>query len=336
MDISAAISTLSDKHLLTKAPLAYLEAFVKAAEAVYPAQHFSRILQEKFFIPRDEHFSVNHYFQSAAELSAQNHLKLDPRAKGVAIERQINPPKDVDVFYQVGQTRVALEVKCAVELQPSHESLVFKTAGRVPDHMRTFADLKAIIEGPRSHKRLELAKNKDNTMKDFLVSANQKVCPAAGVDDLNVLLIACGGCGNIQEWWHYLYGGEGLFTAESFYPVAEYRLVDAVLLSNLKYLHSDCRDLHDWTLRNAFLPPCINPHGRSSLVSDSIRTGLSVFNHHLYRFAKYTPEPIHRDTPDYAMEQVKVFHYVARHLDHSERMRYFPVKPGPDADMPNR
>ncbi len=326
-DILTAISALSDKHILAKAPSVYAEGFAKAAVAVYPNKELSRILQEKFFFRSASTFDADAYFQSAAELSVQNHVRLDLRTKNVAIEKQVHPPKDVDAYYEITTTRVALEVKCPVELQPSKESLILKTAGRVPHHMKTFTDLKGIIESPRSDKRLELAKNKDNTMKDFLVSANEKFSPVAGVDDLNVLFVACGGCGNVQEWWHYLYGGEGLFTAESFHPPAEYRLVDVVLLSNLKYLHSDARDVHDWTLQNAFLLPCVNPHGRTSAVSDSIQSGLSVFNHHMARFAKYTPEPVSINTPDYIMDQVKVNHYVARHLEESERARYFPVKP---------
>jgi hypothetical protein len=99
------------------------------------------------------------------------------------------------------------------------------------------------------------------------------------------------------------------------------------MLSNLKYLHSEARQFHDWALQNAFLLPCVNPRGRRSLVSESIGNGLSVFNHHLTRFAKYTPDPLSLDTPDYVMEQVKVNHYVARHLGEPERIRYFPVMP---------
>lgn len=326
-EILAAISRLSDTHSLKNAVASYQQTFADAAMRVYPTNKRAKLIQDKFFIPNDAAFKTDTFLQSASELSVQNHLMQTPRASNVAIERQVNPPKDVDVAYEVGATQVATEIKCAVEQQPSKESLVLKTAGRVPSHLKTFADLKGLIEGGPTGSKLELAKNKDNTMKDFLVSANQKYSPAAGIDDLNVLIVACGGGGNIQEWWHYLYGGEALFSADSFYPVSEYRLVDVVILSNLKYLHSDARDSHRWSLQDAFLLPCVNPHRRSSAVSDSIRNGLSVFNHHMERFAKYAPDPLSADTPDYVMEQVKVNHYIMRCLEESERLRYFPVKP---------
>ena len=185
--------------------------------------------------------------------------------------------------------------------------------------------LKGVFENPGSWHKLELAKNKDNTMKDFLVSANEKFRPDSGVDDLNVLLVACGDRGDVQRWWHYLYAPEGLFTSKPFHPPEEYQLVDVVLLTNLKYLHEDAPQFHDWTLRDAFILPCINSHRLRSLRPDSIEKGLSVFDHHLTRFAKYAPVP-RADFPDRAMDQVKVIHYVG-HLDKSERDRFFPVKP---------
>jgi hypothetical protein len=222
----------------------------------------------------------------------------------------VNPPKDVDAYYEVGSTRVSMEIKCAVERLPSPESYVVKTAGRLPDRLQTVEKLQSLFEGSRSGNRLELAKNKDNTMKDFLVNANKKFAPKPTYNQLNVLLIACGNEGNIQDWWHYLYGGEGLFTNDSFHPPEEFALVDVLILSNLKYLHSEAYQYHNWTLQNAFLLPFVNRHRRQSLVSESIYNGLSVFDHHLSRFAKFTPKWNKNDpsTPDAdVLEQVRLF-----------------------------
>ena len=325
-DILAAVSLLSGKHGLRRAAKAYVQHFAEAAVRVYPQSDLAEILQQKFFIPADEKFNSETYFQSAAELSVQNHLRLNEHASCVALEKQVNPPKDVDVYYEVGAKRVSLEVKCP-ETQSSQDSFSLKTAGRIPDHLEKFNEIKELFDNPASGQILDLAKNDDNKLKDYLISANGKFSPDSGVDDLNVLLVACGACADIQEWWHYLYGGEGLFTAESFHPAHEYQLVDVVLLSNLKYLHSEAHDSHNWTLQNAFLLPFVNPHRRSSALSDSVHGGLRVFNHHLERFARYTPEPLNSNTSDDVMEQVKVNHYVVRHLEMSERTRYFPVWP---------
>jgi hypothetical protein len=331
-DILAAVSLLSDKHRLKNAPKAYVQNFAEAAVRVYTQKDLAEILQTKFLIPADGKFNAETYFKSAAELSVQNHLKLNEHASKVAIEKEVNPPKNknVEVYYEVGATCVSLEVKCPDESQPSPDAFVFQNVGRVSDRLENsekFRGLKSIIDNPEKGQKLEFAKNSDNKLKDYLVDANDKFSPNAGVDDLNVLLVACGNCSSIQEWWNYLYASDGLFTAESFYPTPEYRLVDVVLLSNLKYLHSEAYEFHDWTLQNAFLLPCVNPHRRASALSDSIHAGLSVFNHHLTRFLKYSPEPINSRVPDYIMEQVKVRHYVVKHLEESERTRHFPVWP---------
>jgi hypothetical protein len=233
----------------------------------------------------------------------------------------------VEVYYEIRATKISLEVKCPIDTQPPQDSFVLKTVGRIPNHLEKCGEFKAAFDNPKSGQILELAKNNDNKLKDFLLLANGKFSPRSGVDDLNVLLVACGNCANIQDWWHCLYGGEGLFTADSFYPSAEYQLVDVVLLSNLKYLHHEAHDFHDWTLEDAFLLPCVNPHRRSSALSESIHAGLSIFDHHLTRFAKYSPEPINSNFPNDLLEQMKVGHYVVRHLEESERSRYFPVWP---------
>ncbi len=167
-------------------------------------------LQKKFFIPFDKEFQVETFLESAAELSVQNDLALNERASKVEIEKQINPPKDVDVYYEVGSTRVSLEVKCPNEIQVPQNSFTLKTAGRIPDHLEKYRKIKTIFDNPTSGQILDLAKNNDNKLKDFLDSANQKFSPLSSVGDLNVLFVACGACANIQDWWHYLYGGEGI------------------------------------------------------------------------------------------------------------------------------
>jgi len=55
---------------------------------------------------------------------------------------------------------------------------------------------------------LKLGKNKDNTLKSFL-GANNKFNPGSGVDDLNILFVACEHHANLNGWHRYLYGDKG-------------------------------------------------------------------------------------------------------------------------------
>jgi hypothetical protein len=102
--------------------------------------------------------------------------------------------------------------------------------------------------------------------------------------------------------------------------------VDLVLLTNLKYCHCEAQQYHDWTLENTFVLPCLNPKRRQSATAESILKGLRIFNHHLKRFADYTPHSDDPNVPDEILQKVKLNSYVAEHLPEAERTRYFPVK----------
>lgn len=324
--ILEAISKLSDRHILKNAPESYQRGFAEAAVRVYPAKDWAKMFQEKFFIPNDAAFNPDTYFQSAAELSVQNHLMQERRAGNVAIEKQVNPPKDVDAYYEVGATKVSVEVKCAVEAQTPASALTIKTAGRVPNHLETFRDLKNKIESAHPAQSVQLGKNKDNTLKDFLVSAQGKFNPQSGCDDLNILLVAGGYYFNLQEWWFYMFENDGLFTANSFHPPEAFNLVDVVVLTNLKYCHATAQQFHDWTLKDVFILPILNPRRRTTALSESIVRGLGIFNHHLKRFNEFTPTSDDPQVPDYILNAIKVNSYVAEKLEAAERDRYFPVK----------
>ena len=95
-DIGALISKLSGKHILKNAPEAYVKGFVAALCEIYLSVQIEKILQKKFFIPDDSNFDLNVYLQNAAELSVQSHIKQNLRIKNFAINKRINPPKDVD------------------------------------------------------------------------------------------------------------------------------------------------------------------------------------------------------------------------------------------------
>lgn len=325
-DILAAISKLSAKHVLSAAPANYKQGFADAAIFVYPPKDIAKILQDKFFIPNDSNFDSNTFIESAAELSVQNHLKHTTSITAFEIEKQVNPPKDVDAYYELESVRVSLEVKCPREKANDPNSLVVKMAGRVPAYAQEFKKLHDGITEVHPNKVVVLGQNKDNTFKDFLTLSHDKFSPNSGVDDCNILFVACGYHFNINEWRMHLLQNEGLFTSRPFHPTAEYELVDVAILSNLKYFHTEARQYHDWTLKNVFILPIVNPHGRKGMVSISLLKGLSVFEHHLRDFNRFDMMKNANDVPDFVMDAIKVGVYVEEHLSEQERLRFFPVK----------
>ena len=330
-NVQALVEKLSATHPLQAAGGNYKRDFISAVENVYPVRRIEKTLQEKFFVPDDSQLNLGRYLQSAVELSVQNDLKRNPLAESFEIDKKVNPPKNVEAYYKACGTAVSLEVKCGDEKSPHPESLVLKSAGRVPGFKEKAGVLHEIFRNSQSGHVLETIKNTDNAMKDFLISAHSKFSPDSSIGDLNVLLVACGNIANINDWWQNLYGSRELFTAESYYPTPDdFRLVDVVILSNLKYLHTEAREHHDWTLKNAFLVPFLNPRGRSSLTGSSLKSGLSVFDHHYYRFNNFIPK---RNDP-FCLHVLKIGCYYLEALDENEKIRYFPVQPPAKPSQP--
>jgi hypothetical protein len=245
---------------------------------------------------------------------------------GFEIDKKVYPPKDVDAYYEVEAVRVSLEVKCPREKANDPNALVIKMAGRVPGYENEFNKLRTGIIEAHPTKDVVLGQNKDNTFKDFLTLSHQKFSPNSGVDDCNILFVACGYHFNINEWRMHLLQHQGLFTGQSFYPAEEFQLVDVVILSNLKYFHTDARQYHDWTLKNVFMLPIVNLHGRKGATNESLLKGLGVFDHHLKQFSRYDPVKDSNGIPEYVMDMIKVGVYVEEHLAKTERLRFFPVK----------
>lgn len=324
VDIRTSINAASENHILRKMPEQYVDGFIQAAMLVYPPNQIDALLQRKFYIPNDSKFSVDSYLQSAAELSVQFHLARHTQVKNFAIEKQVKPPKDVDVYYEVGDVRVSLEVKCPVEETGTQDGLSLCTAGRVPDHIALFAEMQTRLLNADPPASSHLVKNKDNTLKDFLQSAHSKFSPDSGVRDVNMLLIACGGRSSMNKWFLYLTGGQGLFTPDSFISASMYNLVDVVILSNLKYFHQLGPSHHDWTLRNVLLIPVLNPSPRATPWTSSLLRALEPFEHHLKGFGHYR-RTAQEGVPEDALNAVKLTGYVAEALSTEEQNRYFPV-----------
>jgi len=322
-DVMSAIDILSDKHLLKSSPENYKRGFAAAALAVYPSDRIAKTLQDKFFIPNDAGYDQDTFLASAVELSVQNHLKRIHTITNFAIDKKVNPPKDVDCYYEVGCIRVSLEIKTPREDALPNGALVLKAAGRVPNHRDEFSRFSDGITQAHPEKEVILGHNKDNTSKDFLTSAHNKFSKRSDADDCNILLIGCGDYFNISEWYMHFKQNEGLFTNTSFWPVTDFELVDLVILSNLKYYHENARQYHDWTLTNVFLLPLLNPKRRNSSNIETLTAGLSVFEHHMSSFDKYKASC--EGIPDHIMAAIKVNSYVGEHLTESERKRFFPV-----------
>jgi hypothetical protein len=336
VQIHELIRGLSENHILKKSPPSYVDDFVVAALEVYDSAKLHKVLQAKFFIPNESSYTDEAYYQSASELSVSHYIKQKEKQKLVtnfALERKVNAKnqKDVDDYFEIGATRVSVEIKCPLEEEqaPFPENITMHTAGRLPDHLKKYKQMKETIESGPSGTKFVLGKNRDLRMKDCLLSANEKFSSGSGVDDLNILFLSCGHFYKMSDWYMCLHGGQGLFTSQSFDPEARCPNVDFVILSNLKYRHQHARAYPAWTLGDVFILPIINQHHRYSCTRTAIEEGLSVFNHYRREFVSFRGSELvsdeHSDNRANIEKMLKVNHFVMEHLAPEERSRFFPV-----------
>jgi hypothetical protein len=259
-EIESIVNTASSNHILGYSTPEYSDGFIEAFRRVYSAEKWRRVLQHKFFLPDESKYSDERFFAHACELSIANHITLQT-VRDFDTEKNVNPTNgtNIDVFFRRGAT-VSIEVKCPVQprpdipTNPKKDVMLLKTAGRICDYKSEISNLISSI-GSSGAMTAVSAKNKDATLKTCLIEANEKFNPQSSVNDLNILFVANGDWADMADYYTYLYGINELFTAQPFYPADEFRQVDVVILSSLRYRHEHVRQCDDWTLGNVFILP---------------------------------------------------------------------------------
>lgn len=195
-------------------------------------------------------FDEAKYLQAACETSIAAYL-AKTYGDSFVYEPKINPPKDVDCGFKLNGKTYNIEVKCP-DFSKKNEidnSNSFKIGafGRLIDFEDVVSNLKDVFDpetnpAAEPDKPLVTQQHMDNKLKDYLVSAHGKFKESTGPDELNVLVVCCADWTDMQKWFFYMYGQQGLFTNESFYPFEEYKNVDVVMLTNLYHRHHDYRN----------------------------------------------------------------------------------------------
>jgi hypothetical protein len=110
--IQEQINGLPDHHILKRSSQGYIDQFISALLHVYSGPKLVSALQHRFYVPHKPSYLDDRFYQSAAELSVANHIKR-ASVRAFETEKKANPNNgtDVDVCFEVGATRVALEVK---------------------------------------------------------------------------------------------------------------------------------------------------------------------------------------------------------------------------------
>jgi len=209
-------------------------------------------------------FDEAKYLQTACETSIASYLSAY-FSDSFLYEPKINPPKDVDCGFSHNGKTYNIEVKCpdfSVKNDiDSTNAYKIGALGRLVDFEKLLGNMQEIFNPENNpavepNKPLIKQQHMDNKLKDYLLSAHNKFKESTNSDELNVLAVCCSDWLDMQKWFFYMYGGQGLFTQESFHPPDEYKNVDVVLLTNLYHRHHEnwAKDKieDNWDLSKAF------------------------------------------------------------------------------------
>jgi predicted house-cleaning noncanonical NTP pyrophosphatase (MazG superfamily) len=244
MDLKDAISNIkSADHYLIQEGVACdeyidgLSVVIEKLRCEISDAKLKKVLRQKLQTDHCD-FSEDQFLQSVCELTVMSDYMNSSDCHFV-YEPQISPPKDVDFSVTVNRVRYNVEVKCPSykEVARKDGEVVVTFANRAPtiDQKKEIYNEIAQRLGDHAISIVE-DKNLDNTLKDFLYSAQEKVLKAS-LRDVNLLVVCCKDEVDMQLWRGYLFGFNGYFTETSFIPRRNFNRVDYVLLTNIQNRH---------------------------------------------------------------------------------------------------
>lgn len=190
-----------------------------------------------------------HYLQAVSEINLLYYV-LRKYNNGFKYEPKYNGKKNPECSFKYKDKLINIEVKCP-DLTSKIESEKRKTTKlyipeRTEQYKQIINDLKNMSD------EIEVVKRYDNKLKDYLVSASSKF-PESSKEHFNILVISLDIIQDLDEWYTYIFGNEGVFTSESFVPRKNYKNVDAILLTNFmnghtRYNHEDYHNINLWEL----------------------------------------------------------------------------------------
>lgn len=272
-----------------------------------------------------ETFDEVKYIQAACETAVSASLASE-FPNNFKYEDKVNPPKDVDCSFENLGVRFNVEIKCpdyskknAIE---DDECFSLGAFGRLSNYEDVFQTLDELFNKPEEGKEdadkpLVKQHHMDNKLKDYLISAHSKFSDNPGENELNVLLVCCSDQMDIQKWFFYMYGVQGLFCEDSFFNTSEYENVDVVVLTNLYHRHHAYWDKEKleshWSFSKSFNLIFSNPYRKEDKM-DCISKLVDSIHNHSNGLANYRVAQ--------GLDELRIVHYVLEELS-SKGLNYF-------------
>ncbi|MEK4454002.1 hypothetical protein [Paenibacillus sp. FSL L8-0506] len=270
--------------------LRYYSDFRKTIELLdtcLTQKEMKELLERKLLLTTD--YSQFTYLQSASEISVlayiiehyKNEFKYEPRYNG---------RKNPECSFKYKEQIINIEVKTP-DLSKrwdaeSNSKLKIFLDERIPKREEVVNSVVQSIESNIDnsvYSGVEELKRLDNKLKDFLISANEKFI-GTHEEDLNILVVSLDIISDLDEWYSYIFGEDGVFTNKSYVESDKFKNVDAIMLSNAMCGHIRYEvEMNDvWDLGNCGNYLFLNPS------KENTRKGEFFREHGLYMFGAYT------------------------------------------------
>jgi len=202
-------------------------------------------------------FNEPQYLQAACETSVTATI-AEAFPDNFRYEPKLSPPSDVDCTFKSDGYHFNIEIKCPdytkMHEQDARDVFNIGAFGKMNEFPIIASNLSELFADGVN--KLEAQPHMDNKLKDFLLSAHKKFPSTTTEQELNILLVCCDDAMDMQKWFFYMFGLQGLLTPESYHSPEKYCNVDAIILSNIynrhyNYSSKDKLSEH-WDFNSAF------------------------------------------------------------------------------------
>ena len=202
------------------------------------------------------------YLQFASEVTIVDYVIRN--YKDFKNEPQYNNKKNPECSFGYEGRTVNIEVKAPdlrkrASQEDSRDTKIY-AAERFPNKQSYEHALEFIKTNMNENKNIQVVDRMDNKLKDYLLSAHEKF-PDSSTSYFNILVIAVDTIPDMDEWYSYIWGDNGVFT-EKTYVLENYNNIDAIMLTNVQHGHmADNVDLtvNCWKLENYMSLLFLNP-----------------------------------------------------------------------------
>ncbi|ADL52149.1 hypothetical protein [Clostridium cellulovorans] len=175
------------------------------------------------------------YLQNVSEINVLYYI-LRKYNNRFVYEPKYNGNKNPECCFEHNGKIINIEVKCPdltkrIESE-RHNTLKICMPERIPEYKTIVNEVKEILKPNICNNYIDVEEQSrlDNKLKDYVTGASDKF-PISDDTNFNILAVSLDAVSDLDEWYSYIFGNEGVFTNNSFVPAERYKNLDAILLT---------------------------------------------------------------------------------------------------------